>query len=126
MTNISSVMYWEEIKSIAVSVFEETMAYHDNDIDSAEDHFNDNLHETIDGHQWVIYNHYNLNVLQHASNPEAMIDSMGAEEAGLVLADRGLSGLHNALTYWAMYEDAQSELQDLIDNYEPEGEEGEE
>lgn len=125
-------MYWEEIKSIALAVFEETMSEHDNDIDSAEDHFYDNLHETLDGHSWVIYNHYNLEVLQHASNPEAMIDSMGAEEAGIVLADRGLAGLHNALTYWAMYEDAQSELQDLIDDYEPEeqdyneSEEGEE
>ena len=117
---ISSQDYFIEINELAKSVFEDVMQEHEQDMHSAEDHFYDRLHETIDGHEWVIYSHYNLQVLQNASNPEAMIDELGAESAGHSLEEGGLSTLHMHLAFWALKEDVNSELQELIEGWEPE------
>lgn len=119
-STISSRDYFVECKELAQTIFAEVMTEHDNDMYSAEDHFHDRLHETIEGHQWIIYNHYNLQVLQHANNPEAMIDELGNESAGHSLEEGGLSTLHMHLAFWAMKEDVSSELQELIEDYEPE------
>ena len=117
---ISSQDYFTEVNELAKSVFDEVMQEHDQDMYSAEDHFYDRLHETIDGHEWVIYNHYNLQVLQHASNPEAMIDELGAGSVGHSLSEGGLSTLHMHLALWALKEDVNEALQSLIEDWEPE------
>lgn len=119
---ISSRDYFVECKELAQTIFEEVMQENDNEIEQCnyDGLFYDRLHDTIDGHQWIIYNHYNLQVLQHASNPEAMIEEMGNESAGSSLEEGGLSTLHMHLAFWAMKEDVNSELQELIEDYEPE------
>lgn len=101
MSKITHAEYWAEIESIAKEVTAEAL---ENDLDTYEV-----LHEWIDGHQWVIYYSYNLDVLEHCSNMEAMIDNLGNESAGQVLAERGLLSLHSALAFWAMYEDVTNE-----------------
>ena len=78
----------------------------DNDRDEAEELINDSLlRETIDGHEWIIYYSYNLDVIQHSDNEDYMIDNFGIDEAGFILKDKGLSGLHSAIAFWALYAD---------------------
>lgn len=124
MTNstISSKDYYSEVNELAQTIFDEVMQENDNDVALCEDDglFYDRLHETIDGHQWIIYNHYNLQVLRHASNPEEMIDQMGAEAAGESLKEGGLSTLHTHLAFWALQADVSNKLQEIISDYEPE------
>ena len=110
--------YWAEINSIADSLVSEAMADNDNDRDAAEDDINDSrLHETIDGHQWVIYNGYNADVMKHSSNEDYFIDNFGNESAGQVLKDGGLSALHNVIAFWCMYADVQELLSDKMDEF---------
>ncbi len=99
MTNTD---YWEEIKSIACEV---EQAYQEDDtID-----IYDTVWEHVNGHQWVIYYSYNLEVLQHSDNPENMIEEFGGASAGDILKSQGLSSLHSELSFWAM-------KQDILDN----------
>lgn len=110
--------YHKEINSIAEILIAEAMAYHGNDADSAMDDITDcRLHETIDGHRWIIYNSYNLKVIENSCNDEYMIDNMGEESTVEALKSGGLSGLHQALAYWAMYADVYELLQDKMDEF---------
>lgn len=56
--------YWEEIESLAQQVTKEAR-------DDGRDIY-DVLHETIDGHQWVIYYRFHTDVLGHSPNDSAM------------------------------------------------------
>lgn len=58
--------YWEEIESLAREITREAR---DEDRD-----IYDVLHETIDGHQWIIYTRFHAEVLQHTANDSAMWD----------------------------------------------------
>ena len=119
MTNITRTQYIEEIQSIADNMVSEEMENCHNDRDAAEDAINDRtLHETIDGHQWVIYNAYNSDVMRHSDNPDYYIDNFGNDDAGHVLKERGLDGLHNVIAFWCMYADVQDRLSDAFDAYE--------
>lgn len=125
--NISHTEYWKELEALAGSIAEEAMSECDNDLDDAQEMINDRLlHETIDGHQWVIYYAYNLAVLQHSDNTDYMIDNLGTESAGEVLAEKGLSGLHTALAFWALYADVQDKLEDALQAIADSNEEEEE
>ena len=70
-------VYWKE-EDIAA---EEGSDY-ENDKEEAEEYINDTLlHETIDGHQWVIYYAYNLDIIKYSGNAEYAVDNLGAEAA---------------------------------------------
>ena len=104
--------YYAEINNIAESIVDDAMQQFDNDRSEAEEFINDTLlHEVIDGHQWVIYQSYNLDIIGHSSNEEYMIDNFGGEALAEALSNSGLDGLHNAIAFWAMYAD----VQELID-----------
>lgn len=119
MSKITLKEYWDEINSLAESVVADAMADNDNDRSAAEDDINDSrLHETIDGHQWVIYNHYNFDVMRHSDNADHYIDNFGPEDAGNILKERGLDGLHNVIAFWAMYTDVQDRLSAELDEFE--------
>lgn len=121
MQTISSFSYWQEINCIAANLVHEAMQENDNIKNEAWEQINDtDLHEAIDQHQWVIYTHNNLQVLQVSDNAEYMVEELGADSAGQVLKENGLSGLHAALTFWAMYADVQSVLERAFDDYEQE------
>ena len=73
MSQFTSVEYWKEVSSIAAYLVSESADYNDcNTIDTFDrdtvlEYINDSaLHETIDGHQWVIYYAYNLPVLEYS------------------------------------------------------------
>ncbi len=125
MSQFTSVEYWKEVSSIAECLVSASADYTDCnttdtfDKDTILDHINDSaLHETIDGHQWVIYYAYNLSVLEYSDNADYMVENLGNEEAGYILKDKGLSGLHTALAYWALYADVYDALSNTLDEYE--------
>lgn len=119
MSNITNAEYWIEVEAIANCIATEAMQSCDNDRDEAEELINDSLlHETIDGHQWIIYNHYNLDVIQYSDNEDYYIDEFGTESAGEELKSGGLSGLHTAVAFWALYADVQNMLSDELDTLE--------
>lgn len=130
MENLTSNEYWTEIKSIAANLVDESMeqATLDNNGDTsdfeslketAEESINDyRLHEVIDGHQWVIYYAYNLDVISHSDNEDYMVDNFGSEYAGQIVADKGIDDLHTAIAFWCMYADVQDDLSDAFDEYE--------
>jgi len=111
--------YNQEIIGIAKDLVIEAMEQSNNDREEAEELINDSLlHETIDSHRWVIYYAYNLDVIKYSDNDDYMEDSFGTEEAGVILADKGLSGLHSAIAFWCMYADVQDQLEIAFDKFE--------
>ena len=126
MSNITSAQYWNEIQSLAVSIAEDAMSYCDNNREEAEELINDSLlHETIDGHQWIIYYAYNLDVYQYSDNSDYYIDNFGGDDATYVLKEKGLDGLHQALAFWALYADVQDKIGEALDGVESNIEESE-
>lgn len=63
------------------------------------------LHETLDGHHWVIYFAYNYDVLSHSDNDGAYIAEFGAE--GLIDGDRLRT---ENMAMWAMMADCHEEM----------------
>ena len=127
MSNITSSQYCNEIQSLAVSIAEDAMAYCANNREEAEELINDSLlHETIDGHQWIIYYAYNLDVYQYSRNSDYYIDNFGGDDAAFVLKEKGLDGLHQALAFWSLYADVQDKIDEALDGVESNIEESEE
>ena len=119
MSNFTSSQYWNEVQSIAVSIAEDAMSYCGNNREEAEELINDSLlHETIDGHQWIIYYAYNLDVYQYSDNSDYYIDNFGGDDAAYVLKEKGLDGLHQALAYWSLYADVQDKISEALDGIE--------
>jgi len=116
MSDLTYSEYWTEVSDLAESIASEAMDQADNDRDDAEEIINDTLlHETIDGHQWVIYYAYNLPVLEYSDNSEYADDNGLIGENPL---ENGLNSFHTMLAFWAMYADVQDKLSDALDEYE--------
>lgn len=99
--DITASDYWNEIRSIAENVKQ--------DVRENEGDVSEAVHDAIDGHQWVIYTGYNLDVLKHCSDESAGIDE-GLIDANAALAEGGLSKLTAQLAYCAMERDVYDEL----------------
>ena len=126
MSNITSSQYWNEVQDLAVSIAEDAMSYCDNSREEAEELINESLlHETIDGHQWIIYYAYNLDIYQYSDNSDYYIDNFGGDDAAYVLKEKGLDGLHQALAFWALYADVQDKISEALDGVESNIEESE-
>ena len=116
---MNTLEYIEEIKGIAANLVCEAMQTSDNDREEAEELINDSfLHETIDGHQWVIYYSYNNDVIENSQNDEYYREIYDNESIGQIVADKGLDDLKTVIAYWAMYADVQEELEAAFDEYE--------
>lgn len=118
MSNITSSEYWVEVESIAKELVSEAMNQHDNDRKQAEELIQDSrLHETIDGHQWIIYYAYNLSVMEHSLNDTYCADNFGDEELENALKKGGINQIHAVIAFWALYADVQEKLSDAMDSY---------
>ena len=118
--------YWTEIKGIADSIVCEALQSveidnnnepmdFDDKKEQAMDLINDSLlHETIDGHQWVIYYAYNLDVIKNSNNEDYMADNISNDFSGF----DSLNSLHGAVAFWAMYADVQEYIDDAFNEYE--------
>ena len=118
---MNSQEYWKEIEELADSIACEAMADNDNDRAAAEeDIYDSRLHETIDGHQWVIYYSYNLDVIKYSDNADYYSDNFGAESLAASLEQGGLDALHCHIAFWCMYADVQERIEEALDTYESE------
>lgn len=107
--------YYNEIDSLALAIIEEAKERAE-DKDEAEELINDYiLHEFVDSHEFVIYYAKAFEVLGISSNDEYMMENLGEESAVEVLKSGGLSGLHSALAFWAMYADVQEVIYDKLE-----------
>lgn len=91
---LTAADYWNEIESIAREVTKEAREYNRDVCDV--------LHETIDGHRWIIYCRFNAYVLLHSDHDSAMWDE-GLED--------GISSHDEYMTraaYCAMVADVQA------------------
>jgi len=119
MSELTYSEYWAEIESIAENMVSEVMDETENDREAAEEIINDSrLHETIDGHQWVIYYSYNDDVRRHSDNEDYLTDNFGNEYAGQIVAEQGIGSLGTEIAFWCMYADVQEKLEDAFDEYE--------
>lgn len=119
MTIITNAQYWIEVESVAANIACEAMQTAKNDRDEAEDIINDSLlHETIDGHEWIIYTAYHLPILQISDNTDYYIDNFGSDDAGYVLKNKGLDGLHQTIAFFAFYADVNDKISEALDDIE--------
>lgn len=104
MDPITSADYWKEISELAADmvheVADEIAAENEDD---ARDRLSDLTHETVDGHQWIIYTYYNQQVLQHTRNEDAFAD------CGLTSPD-SFSAITLQCAFWAMRQDLSEEV----------------
>ncbi len=84
--------YWKEIERLAIDVTQQSREYNSD--------LYETLHETIDGHEWVIYTAKHYQVLGISPNDGAYAEDFGSE--GMVV-----DGVLNtaSLTYAAMHRD---------------------
>lgn len=117
MSELTQTEYFEEINSIAADLVQRAMEENDNDRDQAEEAINDHmLHEDIDGHQWVIYYAYNLDVIQCSRNEDYFESNIGGADD--VLAEGGIDRLHTVMAFYAMYADVQEQLDSAFEELE--------
>ena len=101
--NILRREYWQQVHGI---IEDAKQAILDGEITDTEG-LDTWLHETIDGHQWVIYTKYNFFVLLYSDNESAYVDDFGQE--GLV-RDGAINWA--AMAYCAMMADVRASLPD--------------
>lgn len=94
--------YWKEVQNIKKEALRE---YKDwgRDTDPNE-WLSDWLHQTIDGHQWIIYTWYNTQVLTHSRNDDAYFENYGPLEAD------GFSDAVQKMAFAAFYEDVMQDI----------------
>lgn len=116
---ISNKEYFAEVNAIAKSIIQDAMEQADNNREDAEELISDSLlHEAIDGHQWIIYYGYNLEVYEHSDNSDYYIENFGDDCLAHSLKEGGLNGLHQALAFWGLYADVNDKIQEYLDEYE--------
>ena len=113
--SITSSEYRAELKYLAASLLDENKEEASERGDSVLEFIMDNGldHETVDGHQWMIYYSYSLDIIKHSSNEDYMVDNLGDESLGHALKNGGLNGLHQAIAFYAMLADLNEALYEL-------------
>ena len=112
MSEMTSHEYWKEVSDLASGITQECFdefpedqqaeIREDNDNDAFREALYERLHETIDGHQWVIYTAYNFDILRHSPNNDYSVVNFGAEG---VANEAGMNWGY--LAYGALYADVQ-------------------
>ena len=78
--NITRASYRKEIRDLASNILEEVFTddpdQSDSDFDEA---VRERVWETADGHQWIIYYHYNIEVLRYSDNDDALFMMYGPQ-----------------------------------------------
>lgn len=100
--NISCSDYWAGVKSIADDIIAECEEY-------GQDLY-DYTHEVVDGHQWIIYNAYNDDVIKHSGNPDAWEDCYTNEDIGRVVTENGMDHARMVQAYFALQQDVSEEI----------------
>jgi len=91
--------YWAQVASLADDAAETVRDYPE---DEGGQNVHDVIHELVDSHQWIIYYHQNLAVMEHTDNDSAMLDHAGVD--GLA----GAESWHEVcvrFAFWAFWAD---------------------
>lgn len=103
MNNTQRAEYWDTINSIVNEAIEESK---DQELD-----ITDYIHESVDGSEYIIYYHKNIEVLQYTDNDEALFDNEGS-----ATFDSTVSTLQR-IAYWAMLQDCMDALSEQDIDY---------
>ena len=117
MNNFTQQEYFQEVEAIAQAIIEEIVSMLESaDAEEIREFSNDNgtAYEWVDSHEYSIYNWRHLPILGFSDNAEAYIEELGAESAGEVLKQNGLSGLHAALASFAFLRDVEEKMSELL------------
>lgn len=87
----------------------------ESDRDDVEEQLSESLNELIDQSQYAIYNHWHLPIIQYSPNDDAYISNVGGDGAAHVLKERGISGLHQVMAFYALEQDVRDELAEILD-----------
>ena len=113
MTNITYREYRDEISDIAEDLYKEALEEHPEDEDDRNECILEQVNEIVDGHEWIIYNAYNLSVYEHSPNADAYQDMYSNDTLGSIVAERGLLSLHTVIAYCAMQADIEEAVYQL-------------
>ena len=114
---ISEYSFQAECDEIAQEVFDN--ALDDMAADETPDHHRDDMldrvHETVDGHQWVIYHHYAHQICAECNTDEgeAFLEDCGMPETPTY------DSLATAIAYGEMRHRVTARIEELIDEWEP-------
>lgn len=97
MDRLTDSDYYGEIRQLARDLFTEE--------DSRD--LSERVTENIDGHRWVIYYAYALDVLRISRNSDALFDSLGDDACNGVSS---LGELHSRAAYFALEADLWAEI----------------
>ncbi len=99
--------YAEEISSIARDCAEQA----EGDLDSAMEL----AHESVDGHQWIIYNRFYADIIACSDNENAVEDFGGGLDEAFKRG--GVSAVLQLIAFCAMLADVQAEISDACDTW---------
>jgi hypothetical protein len=97
--------YNEEIKRLADEIQAEVNEYGGDLYDLA--------HQTVDGHQWVIYYTHNNDLVYISDNADAWEEVYTREDIGALVVDRGIYGAQSVQAFFAMLTDLMIELEQM-------------
>jgi hypothetical protein len=113
---MNHIEYQEEISDLADIIIDEAIAELEPDelsVEEVQEKISDSLlHETIDGHQWIIYTHNHADIIRHSDNDEAYEDMYCNDDLGDLVKSHGLDHITMIIAFWAFYYD----VQEVIDN----------
>lgn len=97
--------YWKEIRELAQDLAQDAASGENGHDDDAREWLHERLHETCDGHEWVIYTYSSQCIVPHSRNDGYSAENFGAES---VVSDDGVNWA--ALAYGCLYGDISEQL----------------
>ena len=110
----------QEAASIASEIFSEVRArdtFCVEDCDTVRDLCQDQVHETVDGHQWVIYYYQSLQLCANVSTDNGEEWLEGCYETPFE-GCKTFAEVHTRLAYATLLVAVENALSELIDNYD--------
>lgn len=105
-SEITLKQYWDEIKSIADEIADETKEQGED-----QDWAFERLWETIDAHEWITYYWSQLYVLIFTDNDDAYFEMTGEKS----VPGESLGEITQPLAFYAMHQDASYYLSEALD-----------
>ena len=68
-------------------------------------------HEMVDGSEYVIYHHKNLEVMEYSPNRDEYLELYGPLDLGELVTNKGVDGLLAVIAFCAMIEDIEEMLE---------------
>jgi hypothetical protein len=113
---ITTEEYNYELSGIITDAFSECYIK-DSSFEDFEEAVREYIHETFDGHQWVIYDSYHLDIFKICRCDYGDAIDEGLVDANEAIKSGGLNKLNMQLAYWCMYKDAEDLMSEQAQDY---------